>query len=296
MPVFEYTEAMKAYQLGLYEKAFSDSLQLEEKLAFATHVGYDYLELSIDESDEKLKRLSYGRADLEAILQATHRTIPIGSICLSAHRRFPLGGRQTADRAIEIIEQALQLAAFLGIPIIQLAGYDVYYEESTPETIARFKENLTTCVSLASQYGIILAFETMETPFMNTVEKAMEHVRRVASPYLQLYPDLGNVVNGAQDPVEDLRCGAGHLAAVHIKESLPQRFREIPYGTGHVDFSTLLDTCWNLGVRRYVTEFWHNGVPDQLRHIIESYNYIIGAFFGTQGGEPFDPASRPDFV
>jgi len=31
-------------------------------------------------------------------------------------------------------------------------------------------------------------------------------------------------------------CLSGHIAAMHLKETLPGKFREIPYGTGHVDF------------------------------------------------------------
>jgi hypothetical protein len=37
--------------------------------------------------------------------------------------------------------------------------------------------------------GCHLAFETMETAFMNTVGKAMAYVDRIQSPYLQVYPD-----------------------------------------------------------------------------------------------------------
>ena len=44
---------------------------------------------------------------------------------------------------------------------------------------------------MAAKYGIVMGFETMETPFMDTVEKAMEYVRIVDSPYLQIYPDIG---------------------------------------------------------------------------------------------------------
>jgi len=50
---------------------------------------------------------------------------------------------------------------------------------------------------MAARYGIILAFETMETEFMNTIEKAMYYVNEVNSPYLQVYPDLGNITNAA---------------------------------------------------------------------------------------------------
>ena len=47
---------------------------------------------------------------------------------------------------------------------------------------------------MAAGSGIVMGFETMETEFMNTVEKAMHYVRRMNSPYLGVYPDSGNII------------------------------------------------------------------------------------------------------
>lgn len=120
-----------------------------------------------------------------------------------------------------ILEKAVRLAGDLGIRLIQLAGYDVYYEPSAPDTAARFAENLQHAVSIAAADGVTLGFETMETPFMNTTKKAMTHIRRVKSPYLQLYPDIGNITNAVPDAVRDLQSGRGHIAAAHLKETRP---------------------------------------------------------------------------
>ena len=164
------------------------------------------------------------------------------------------------------MEKAIDLADDLGIRIIQLAGYDVYYEESTPESVERFGENLKKCERMAAKKGIVLGFETMETEFMNTVEKAMNYVNLVNSPYLGVYPDVGNITNAAvsygTDVLADIRSGIGHLDAVHLKETVPGVFREVPFGTGHVDFPAVIKELWNAGVRRYVTEFWYTGNPE----------------------------------
>jgi L-ribulose-5-phosphate 3-epimerase len=113
---------------------------------------------------------------------------------------------------------------------------------------------------MAAARGVILAFETMEPPFMNTVAKAMRLVRLIDSPYLQVYPDLGNITNAARatgtDEFEDLRSGKGHLAAIHMKETVPGKYREIPYGTGHVNFAGCIREGLKLGVRLFVAEFW----------------------------------------
>ena len=60
-----------------------------------------------------------------------------------------------------------------------------------------FWRNLKKSVELAEKYGVILAFETMETPFLNNCKKAMRYVLEVNSPYLKVYPDIGNCTNAA---------------------------------------------------------------------------------------------------
>lgn len=263
-----------------------DTLSLTQKLIKAKQTGYDALEISIDETHERLSRVDYSPHQMKQLKNEIEDTgLPICSICLSGHRKYPLGSldKKTRIRSLDIMKKAIDFASYLGIPIIQLAGYDVYYEESTDKTKELFTENLAISTQLSASSGILLGFETMETPFMNTVTKAMSYVSLINSPYLQVYPDLGNIVNAAlgdnNKAKEDLKYGKGHLIATHIKESVIGKYREIPYGDGHVDFPLLLETCWSLGVRRFVTEFWHTGSTDWEKQLIDSYNYIQKVFF-----------------
>ena len=45
--------------LGLYEKALPASMDWMERLSAAKELGYDYVEISIDETDERLARLDW---------------------------------------------------------------------------------------------------------------------------------------------------------------------------------------------------------------------------------------------
>ena len=260
---------MKKFELGLYEKSMPNSLTFKEKLLCAKECGFDFLEVSIDETDEKLSRLDMDKNDrLNLINDMYEAGIYIRTMCLSGHRKYPLGSndKKTREKSLNIMQKAINLADDLGIRIIQLAGYDVYYEDSTDESKKYFEENLRKCVEMASEKGVILAFETMETEFMNTIEKAMYYVNKIDSPYLQVYPDCGNVTNAClmynEDVLNDFETGRGHIAAVHLKETVPGKFREIPFGTGHVNFEKIIETSWELGVRRFTLEFWYAGNED----------------------------------
>ncbi len=105
-------------------------------------LGFDYMEISIDESDARLARLDWTaqqRRELREI--CCDAGVTLQSMCLSAHRRFPFGSSEPALRsqAYTVIDKAIGLAADLGVRVIQLAGYDVYYEPSTPQSVRLFR-------------------------------------------------------------------------------------------------------------------------------------------------------------
>ena len=251
----------KEYRLGLYEKSMPSTLTWVQKLTIAKNSGFDYLEISIDESDAKLARLDQPTDEIKEAIQKTG--VLISSMCLSGHRKYPLGShdKEIQKKSLEIMKKAIDFAADLGIRIIQLAGYDVYYEDGDLYTNHDFETNLKKCVEMAAEKGIVLGFETMETPFMDTVEKAMRYVNLVSSPYLGVYPDIGNLKNASLlygvDVDEDLMCGKGHIFASHLKETVPGKYREIPFGTGHTEFVKNIKTLKRLGVRMFVGEFWY---------------------------------------
>jgi len=276
---------VKTYTLGLYEKSMPGYLSWRDKLSTAKKSGFDFLEMSIDETDEKLARLDMSKAErFELFKIMVDENIKIHTMCLSAHRKYPLGSSnsKTSHRSMEIMKKAIQLASDLGIRIIQLAGYDVYYEQSNEHTKRLFLENLEKATLLASSEGIILGFETMETEFMNTVEKAMKYVNFISSPYLNVYPDSGNLKNASvtykTDLYEDIKSGKGRLVAVHLKETVPGKFREIPFGAGHVNFTDIIKTAWSLGVRKYVTEFWYTGNDTWIEDLHNVNTMMTGIF------------------
>lgn len=266
-------------------------LSIKEKLIETRNAGFDFMEISIDESDEKLSRLKWSEVKRLEVVHAIWETgTKILTMCLSGHRKYPLGSEDEHVRAtgMEIMLNAIDLAADIGVRIIQIAGYDEYYQPSTEATKRLFLENLQKSTEAAAKKGVILAFETMETEFMNTVKKAMHFVKTVNSPYLQVYPDLGNITNASDlygtTVAEDLKSGKGHLVAMHLKETVPGKFREIPYGKGYVDFVEGIKTVREMGVNLYLGEFWYVG-NDDWQHQLKSANEFLRAKFVNTNGK-----------
>ncbi|MDK2819764.1 MAG: L-ribulose-5-phosphate 3-epimerase [Mycoplasmataceae bacterium] len=236
-------------KLGIYEKAINNKFSWEDKIIITAKAGFKFIELSIDESDSRLQRLDWKKEKIEELkdLLKSHN-VEINSICLSAHRRFPFGSHDMVvrNKAREIMTKALEFAKTLGVTVIQLAGYDVYYEESDNETVENFVQGIIWSVQEAKKYNIILAFEIMDTPFMGTISKAMKYVNQINSPLLKIYPDLGNISQWTDSLEEEFEIGKNHIVGLHFKDTKPGIFKCVPFGQGTVDFPRLLTIISNI--------------------------------------------------
>ncbi|BAK28958.1 xylulose 5-phosphate 3-epimerase [Streptococcus gallolyticus subsp. gallolyticus] len=255
-----------ARPIGIYEKATPKNFTWRERLAFAKELGFDFVEMSVDESDSRLARLDWTKKERLDVVQAIYETgIRIPSICFSGHRRYPLGSNdpKTEATSLEMMKKCIELAQDLGVRTIQLAGYDVYYEEKSPETRARFIKNLRKACDWAEEAQVILAIEIMDDPFINSIEKYLAVEKEIDSPYLFVYPDTGNVSAWHNDLWSEFYNGHKSIAALHLKdtyavtENSKGQFRDVPFGDGCVDweamFAILKKTNYN---GPFLIEMW----------------------------------------
>ncbi|MBK8286592.1 MAG: hypothetical protein IPK97_17965 [Ahniella sp.] len=68
----------------------------------------------------------------------------IMTMCLSGHRKYPLGSHTPGLRlrGLEIFTKAIDFAGDIGLRVVQVMGYDVFYEPSDDETRANFIDGL----------------------------------------------------------------------------------------------------------------------------------------------------------
>jgi len=255
-----YEAAMTKRSIGIYEKALPEAMSWEARLEKAAQLDYDYVEISIDESEARLGRLHWSHSERAKLRSAVAETgVPIRTMCLSGHRQYPLGSGSAATReqALDILQRAIAFAADIGVRIVQVMGYDVFYEPSDTESAGRFFEGLQQGVHWAADAGVMLALENVDREFLDSVAKGMDLVERLNSPWLQLYPDMGNLVAAGYEPVSQFRLGQGHIVAVHVKDALPGVVRGVPFGEGDVSFAAVFSELAQLGYCGPLTvEMW----------------------------------------
>lgn len=280
---------MTVNALGIYEKALPPTLNWKQKFELVHELGFNFLEFSIDESDERLQRLNWSRkerSEFRAAMWETHSRI--NTLMLSGHRRFPLGSAdpQVREQALVMMQQAIDLAVDLGIRNIQLAGYDVYYEPKTVQSHELFLENLQKCVNMAAKKLVMLSIETMDDPFLNSLTKIAQVKKQIASPWLQAYPDLGNISAWPEnDVINDLENNFAQIVAVHLKDTkkvtqaFKGQFKEVPFGKGDVDFLGCLKALKRLGYNgSYTVEMWTESVADPIAEVKKAKTFFTELF------------------
>ncbi|WP_167628993.1 L-ribulose-5-phosphate 3-epimerase [Listeria valentina] len=277
---------MKQPTFGIYEKALPKHFSWQDKFALAKELGFEFMELSIDESDERLARLDWSRKEREEFRQfSVESGIRVPSICLSGHRRFPLGSnkQEAREAGLVMMKKAIDLAADLGVRVIQLAGYDVYYEEKSILTRAYFIENLRLALDWAAEKQVVLAIEIMDDPFINSITKYLRIKAELgSSPWLKVYPDIGNLSAWPENDVGfELAEGMAETVAIHLKDTLqvdglfPGKFKEVPFGTGCVDFVGAFKSLQMLHYAGpFLIEMWSESSPDYYEELVAAKRFI----------------------
>ena len=265
---------------GIYEKALP-KVSWQEKFALAQKLGFDFIELSIDESDDRLARLDWNSEKINEINSYQSQfAVRLRSICFSGQRRYPMGSHDSKTRAtsLRLLAKCIHLAQKLNVPVIQLAGYDVYYEDKDATTKQHFLNNLNIGIQTANQVGVMLAFETMDDVFLKNISEFLAIKSVVASPWLGVYPDIGNLsawVNGdASNVCAQLTQALPFMTGIHIKDTLAVtkdflgKFKNVDFGSGCVDFVTIFKHLKHLNFNgSMMIEAWYEDLHDTQKTI-----------------------------
>ena len=273
-----WTSKLDHIPLGIYEKALPPTMTWRERLSTAAEIGYDFVEISIDDSDERIARLDWGAKQRAQLRNAVIDTgVPIKSMSLSSHRRFPLGSASARTRQVglDILKKAIDFTVDIGLRFILVAGCDVYHEESNTGTKERFLEGLERGFEWATAAGVMLALENWDVECVDSVNKAMWYVNHFDSPWFQHYVDIGNLAYAGHDVVAELEAGKGHLAAVHIKDTLQGQLRYVPLGQGVVPFVEAFSKLAEMGFQGPILlELWTGNDPDAVEIVTAASGWV----------------------
>lgn len=266
--------------LGVYEKALDHGRGWGSTLTQARSAGFDFVEMSLDDDEGRLARLAWSAPERRGIRRAAlDEGVPVRSITLSAHRRYPLGSADPGRRARgrELLAATIDLAADLGVELVQIAGYYAFEEPRDGGERARFVEALAAGAERAKQCGVGLGLENMDGEDVVSIDDALRVLDDVGSPALRLYPDLGNLAANGLDVCAQLARARPALCYVQLKDTRIGEFRRVPFGGGIVPFREAFALLATGGFRGpYVIEMWNDAHGSPARVAAAAREWIAG--------------------
>ena len=260
--------------LGIYEKALRWTGSWDALFADAREAGFSFVDLSVDETPERRARLDWSQQTRREVRDAAAaQGIQLGGICLSIHRAIGPGSADPAVRAEadRIFDQGIDLCHDLGVPVLQVAGYYAYYEPADPGQRARYVAALRRAIPKAARAGVLLGIENVDGHDVTSISRGMNIVREIDSPWLQMYPDVGNIAEQQLDETEELHSGEGHMLAIHLKDVRVGEPRRVPMGEGIANFpKAFIELARQRWSGRMMIEMWNDDAPDSVERCVSA--------------------------
>ena len=268
---------LRELPFGIYEKSICSFLSWDDKFALIKDAGYDYFEISIDATPQKLARLTDRKEQLLIRRAGESKDVPFYTMAFTANRFFPLGSEDSDIRGegVRLLKSAIDFAAYVGARTVNIAAYDEYDKPRNLNTEGFFIQSIKKCVEHAAVRGVIISLETMDSAFIDTTRKALQFVQMVDSAYLQIGVDPGNISAMGHNPVTDIPAGGKHIVEVEFKDTMPGAVRDIFFGEGTLDFDACFKMLGEIEYRGFLAaEMWCHDDPAFHPNIYKAYEFL----------------------
>ena len=138
---------------------------------------------------------------------------------------------------------------------------------------------------MAAKKLVMLSIETMDDPFINSLDKVTYYKSQVRSPWLQAYPDVGNLTAWPTNDVgREIESNIDNIVAVHLKDTKPVGetskgvFKRVPFGEGTVDFEACLRILRTLDTRQLHGRDVDHESPDPVAEVTRAKKMFDGLF------------------
>lgn len=206
-------------------------------MALAKQIGLDGVQINMGNAENRmwLRRPEVQKAYLDA---AAQNGVEIGGLALGELNNIPL---KSDPRAAVWLVDAIDVAKALGVKVILVAQFYKGDLKNDPAGIGRTVELLQEIAPRAERAGVILGLENYLS-----AEENLEIVRRVGSPAVQVYYDVGNSTDKGYDIYKEIRMLKGQFCELHVKDG------DHVLGKGRINFEKVREALDEIGYRGWI--------------------------------------------
>jgi sugar phosphate isomerase/epimerase len=169
---------------------------------------------------------------------AASARVEIASLALGTLNEFPF---KSDPRAEGWVEAGVEACRALGVRVVLLAFFGNGDLLNDPRGVEAVVERLKRVAPKAEKAGVLLGFESWLS-----AEQHLDILRRVGSPALKVYYDVGNSHKQGHDIYGEIRTLGRNLCEFHAKD-----YDDL-YGKGSIDFVKVRRAMDDIGYRGWI--------------------------------------------
>ncbi len=238
-----------------------------DKFQLCREIGFDGMEL-ISPTE--------GFSTTEVLEAARQTQMPVHGVVDMKHWEIRLSSPNPEERSqgVAILEQALRdCQACGGFSVLLVPGRVNGTEESHEQVWKRSIEEIRKVLPIASHLGVRVLIENVWNGFCETPEQLRDYVDEIASPWVGVYFDIGNVRKFG--PSEDWIRLLGHrIVKLDVKDwSASSGFCKI--GDGDVNWPEVRKALAEIEFTGWCTAEVEGGGREQLTDIKDRMNRVL---------------------
>ncbi len=205
--------------------------------AVAKQIGLDGVQVSLGtaKNDMHLRKPEVQKAFLQA---AEKNKVKIASLAIGELNNVPY---KSEPRTEQWVSDSVDVCKAMKVKVVLLAFFGKGDLRDDPKGVDVVVERLKKVAAKAQDKGVILGIESWLS-----AEDSMAIIKRVGSPAVQVYYDVGNSHVRGYDIYKEIRYLGKHICEFHAKD-----YKNL-FGKGKIDFPKVRKAMDEIGYRGWI--------------------------------------------
>ncbi|MBS7634336.1 sugar phosphate isomerase/epimerase [Candidatus Bathyarchaeota archaeon] len=234
---------------GVNAWIYPSSFKFENVLQISRNIGFDGVELNLDE--EMLKIDKRGRGEIADLAKSLGLELP--SLCTGLFWKYNLASPDANIRrkGIELIKQGCGFAADINASIFLVVPGVATPEISYQDVWKLSKESILEAAKMAEEYGVIIGVENVWNRFLYSPLEFRSFIEEIGHPNVKVYFDVGNAFFLGH-PEHWIKHLADQIVCVHIKDFQMSTMQFKPLFQGDISWSRVMKALSEVGYRGFL--------------------------------------------
>lgn len=234
---------------GVNAWIYPQNLKIAEILRLSKDIGYEGVELNLDE-----EMLKMSRSERRAILdEAKSLGLDLPSLCTALFWKYNLASPDpnVRKRGVEIIKQGCEVASEIDARVFLVVPAVATREVSYQDMWRLSRESILEAAQSAEDHGVIIGVENVWNRFLYSPLEFRKFIEEINHPNVKVYFDVGNAAF-LGFPEQWIKHLGDLIACVHVKDFQFSTMQFRPIFEGNIQWQSVIEALREVGYNGFL--------------------------------------------